>query len=115
DEQGTQRGGGKKTGQHKYAVHPSMRGKLYKQASGNLELTTILEAIAADGGDLMPMFIDSGDGIDIDWTTVHPDIVVASSDNGWIDDALGLKYLQECFIPQATVRRKSPDNTIVLV
>ncbi|KAI5825769.1 DDE-domain-containing protein, partial [Schizophyllum commune Tattone D] len=120
DEQGMQKGGGKKSGRRKFAMPPSMRGKQYKLSSENLELTTVMEAICVEpDGSPAPMFIHSGEDFDLEEAEVgcqiDPRITLANSQKGWTDDDLFAEYLRKCFIPHATARRESPDDPILLI
>ena len=59
DEKGVQRGGGRKAQAKKYIISRNRRPK-YKLRSANLELVTIVECVAADGGYLSPGIIFEG-------------------------------------------------------
>ena len=59
DEKGVQCGGGRKAQAQKYVVPRSKRPK-YKLRSANLELITIVDCVAADGGYLSPGIIFEG-------------------------------------------------------
>ena len=59
DEKGVQRGGGRKAQAQKYVVPRGKRPK-YKLRSANLELITIVDCVAADGGYLSPGIIFEG-------------------------------------------------------
>lgn len=59
DEKGVQRGGGRKVQAQKFLVPRNKRPK-YKLRSANLELVTIVECVAADGGLLSPGIIFEG-------------------------------------------------------
>ena len=59
DEKGVQRGGGRKVQARKFVVSRSKCPK-YKLQSANLELVTIVDCIAADGGYLSPGIIFEG-------------------------------------------------------
>ena len=59
DEKGVQHGGGRKAQAQKYVVPQSKRPK-YKLRSANLELITIVDCVAADGGYLSPGIIFEG-------------------------------------------------------
>lgn len=73
DEKGVQRGGGRKASQRKYFI-PRTKRPAYKKRSANLELTTIIECVSADGTALRPGFVFSGKEFDPEWFTVDPDI-----------------------------------------
>ena len=59
DEKGVQRGGGRKVQARKYLI-PRNKRQAYKMRSSNLELVTIVECVAADGGFLSPGIIFEG-------------------------------------------------------
>ena len=65
DEEGIQRGGGRKVQNIKYFV-PRGRRTNYKLRSANLELVTIIECVSADGGNILPGFIFAGKELDGD-------------------------------------------------
>jgi Tc5 transposase-like DNA-binding protein len=59
DEKGVQHGGGHKSQAQKYLIPHTKRPK-YKLQSANLELVTIIECVAADGGSISPGIIFEG-------------------------------------------------------
>jgi hypothetical protein len=118
DEKGVQRGGGRKAQAQKYFVPRSKRPK-YKLRSANLELVTIVECVAADGGFLSPGIIFEGkQQYEGAWFDVDPKISyvvgllidlkfeltyssIGLSDNGWTSDFHCFKWFKDVFIPQA--------------
>lgn len=72
DEKGVQRGGGRKSSGRKYFVPRSKRPH-YKKRSGNLELITIIECVAADGTHLQPGFVFPGSSFCPEWFDDIPD------------------------------------------
>ncbi|KAF6763327.1 hypothetical protein DFP72DRAFT_743852, partial [Ephemerocybe angulata] len=59
DEKGCQRGGGRKGTGEKFFI-PRTQRPAYRQASGNLELVTIVECVNAEGDSIMPGIIFPG-------------------------------------------------------
>jgi hypothetical protein len=70
DEQGLQRGSRKK-GRRKYFLGRHDRMK-YKIRSNNLETTTVIDCVCADGSKLVPSFIFQGkETLELDWWEGH--------------------------------------------
>ena len=75
DEKGCQRGGGRRIRNQKFII---CNGKLvqYRVQSANLELTTIIECVSADGAHIKPGFIfpRKKSSLEEDWINVDPEI-----------------------------------------
>jgi DDE superfamily endonuclease len=124
DEKGIQCGGGRKAQAQKYFVPCSKRPK-YKLRSANLELVTIVECVAADGGFISPGIIFEGkQQYEAVWFEVDPKISYVSgllidlrleltyssiglSDNGWTSDFHCFEWFKDVFIPQAKAQNTS--------
>jgi len=75
DEKGVQHGGGHKAQAQKYVV-PCSKHPKYKLQSANLELITIVDCVAADGGYLSPGIIFEGkQQYEWAWFEVDPKIL----------------------------------------
>ncbi|KIN92916.1 hypothetical protein M404DRAFT_17369 [Pisolithus tinctorius Marx 270] len=81
---------------------------------GSLDLVTVIESVCADGTSLHPGFIFAGGVIDRESTEVDPDIVLATSENGWTSDYLCSEWFKQSFIPQVATRNQS-GRPIVLI
>ncbi|KIL56122.1 hypothetical protein M378DRAFT_17371 [Amanita muscaria Koide BX008] len=76
--------------------------------SSNLELVTIVECVAADGGFLSPGIIFEGkQQYERAWFEVDPRISIGLSNNGWTSDFHCLEWFKNNFIPQAKARNTS--------
>ena len=73
DEKGCQRGGGRRLRLIRFFV-PKGRRPRHKLRSDKLELVTVLECVAADGGNIKPGFVFSGKEICPEWGMVDKDI-----------------------------------------
>ncbi|KAI4520798.1 DDE-domain-containing protein, partial [Schizophyllum commune Loenen D] len=115
DEKGCQRGGGKKQGQQMYFIPRTARGQ-YKPSPDNLELVTIVECVAADGGKLQPGFIFAGKKYHKRWfeSGVPNDVTVSLSPNGWTNDHLCTAWFETCFIPQAKARNTTGEKILLI-
>lgn len=72
DEKGCQRGGGRRMHSIKFFI-PRTRRPHYKFRSGNLQLTTIIECVCADGTELPPGFIFPGKQFHEGWFSDLPE------------------------------------------
>lgn len=72
DEKGCQRGGGRRMQSIKFFI-PRTRRPHYKLRSGNLQLTTIIECICADGTELPPGFVFPGKQFHEEWFSDLPE------------------------------------------
>lgn len=69
----------------------------YYYPAGNRETVTSVDCICADGSVLPPMIIMKGKHVMQSWSENSPlpkETVWACSPNGWIDNELGVKYIQ---------------------
>ncbi|KAI0323296.1 hypothetical protein GY45DRAFT_1233621, partial [Cubamyces sp. BRFM 1775] len=114
DEKGIQRGGTRRLQRVIYFV-PRDRRVNYKLRSNSLELITIVECVSADGSNILPGFIFSGNQLEADlFHNVDPCVVVAHSPNGWTEGFLCVEWFCKCFIPQVNARRES-DAPVLLI
>ena len=72
DEKGCQRGGGRRMQSIKFFI-PRTRQPHYKLRGGNLQLTTIIECICADGTELPPGFVFPGKQFHEEWFSDLPE------------------------------------------
>lgn len=75
-------------------------------ADGNRELITVVDCICADGSVLPPLIIMKGKRPSYGWIkdSELEKGWIAASPNGWTDNELGLKWLEEIF--DASTREK---------
>jgi hypothetical protein len=129
DEKGVQWGGGRKTQAQKYFVPHSKRPK-YKLHSTNLELVTIVECVAADGGFIsLEIIFEGKQQYEGAWFEVDPKILYISgllidleltyssiglSDNRWTSDFHCFEWFKDVFIPQAEAQNTSGKPIILI-
>lgn len=75
-------------------------------ADGNRELITVVDCICADGSVLAPLIIMKGKRPSYGWIkdSELEKGWIAASPNGWTDNELGLRWLEEVF--DASTREK---------
>ena len=82
---------------------------IIKQAR-NKEWITVLECISARGRYIKPTVIFKGKALQHQWFEEStPDWVYTTSNKGWIDNGIGLGWLEQVFIPQT---RSATSDTI---
>jgi hypothetical protein len=76
--------------------------KTYCQSSGDREWVSVVEVVSAAGEALQPLVILKGKALQTTWfPTLVPDWLFTTSERGWTSNAIGLKWLEKVFIPQA--------------
>jgi hypothetical protein len=102
-----------------------------KIESGNRDLVTIIECIAADGTALHPSIVFQGLRRDLRWGEVNPcdarsarvlslplwltSCSISISPNGWTDQELGALWLEKDFAPASATRLDDPGNYRLLI
>jgi DDE superfamily endonuclease/Tc5 transposase DNA-binding domain len=76
---------------------------LLKRAE-NREWVTIIETISATGRKLRPVVIFKGKLVQTSWFSLKnvPDWLYTTSTNGWTSNEIGMRWLQDVFIPETT-------------
>ena len=131
DEKGIQRGGGRRAQGRKFFI-PRTKRPTYKLRSGNLELITTVECVAADGGSISPGIIFEGkEQYEREWFEADPKISYVSclsveyklsdlhysiglSDNGWTSDFHCFQWFKHNFIPQTEARNISSKPILLI-
>ncbi|KIK45040.1 hypothetical protein CY34DRAFT_802009 [Suillus luteus UH-Slu-Lm8-n1] len=112
DEKGNQMGGGRKGDGTKYIFWIEDKDR-YRMHSDNLELVTILECVNAAGTAMPPFFVLS-DGPVADHGDIEGIGGIATSPNGWTDQAIGEFWFTKVFLPNAEKCRVDQEKPIVL-
>ncbi|KAH7903405.1 DDE superfamily endonuclease-domain-containing protein [Hygrophoropsis aurantiaca] len=112
DEKGIQLGGGRRCDNTKYLYSRSQKARV-KIQNADLELVTIIECVCADGNSLKPGFVFSGVEFCPEWFE-EDDILVATSDNGWTSDFIGVEWFEKIFVPQAKARNVSGQPILLI-
>lgn len=92
-------------GYNPLVIGPSAVRKIYTMDPGNREWVTILECISADGRVLPPLVIFKGVYVQQQWFQQQFDALdftnwkFCASEKGWTNNAIGLQWLTEVFIP----------------
>ncbi|KIK82445.1 hypothetical protein PAXRUDRAFT_153759 [Paxillus rubicundulus Ve08.2h10] len=115
DEKGCQHGGGQKTSPEKYFV-PHGRYPKYKAHSSNLELVTIIECVCADGTNLLPGFMFSGNEFfHVLRHFAQFTFSLAMSPTGWTDHDIFEHWFTTVFVPEAEKCHVDPNKPIMLM
>ena len=76
---------------------------------GNREWVSLLECVSMTGQVLRPWIIFKGKQQMVSWWEVTDSGIeghIATSENGWTDNELGLLWLQQCFNPETKAIQK---------
>jgi len=91
---------------------------LRKQA-GSRSWTTILECVSALGVALDPLIVFKGKAIQHQWFPEELEFLqkwhFTTSDKGWTEDAIALKWLKEIFIPSTQPSARTPKAMRLLI
>src|SRR6478736_5708502 len=83
---------------------------------GNREWITVIQAISAEGQSIAPFIIGAGQYHLANWyreSNLPPDWVIATSQNGWTNNKLGLEWLKH-FDQSTTNRSTGPYRLLIL-
>jgi DDE superfamily endonuclease len=114
DEKGLQLSRGHKQTKKYFHLESLKRSKFYWVCSDSLELIMIIECISPAGLSTPPVFILSQGPIPVLSDLADLIGAVAISPNGWTDNALGLEWFKQTFIPFATAHKLN-NNPILLL
>jgi hypothetical protein len=86
------------------------KGKSYCIQDGNREWTSVIECMSTDGYKMAPWIIFKGVQCKKAWLQrlllYHPLSHITMTYNGWTDNAIGVQWFRDCFIPESSARRK---------
>jgi hypothetical protein len=80
----------------------SLKKKTYIKSPENREWVSIIEAISASGQAIRPVVIFKGQYCQTTWfpSSNVPDWLYTTSENGWTSNDVGLKWLEQVYIPE---------------
>ncbi|KAG5716509.1 hypothetical protein E4T56_gene16174 [Termitomyces sp. T112] len=113
DEKGIQMGGSQKGKAEKF-IFDIMDKSQYCLKSDDLQLVTVIEVVCADGTHtIKPCFVFPGSSVFEEWHCI-PDVLIATSENGWTDDYIAQEWFKKQFVPGAKARNTSAKPILLI-